>query len=306
MKIIISFDFELGWGVLDSVIWRQREAKGVYEDMRSTLPGLLRLMAERELPATWALVSSMLCPTKTDVEIEHLSPGYRDQVATFLEAAKWTTWNASDLCEVLLQNGKHEIATHTATHLYASHPSADMESFTADVSVSLRQLTHFTGRLCSSIIYPRDQTDWNSAVARRFKLDARVNPAFGLKTDFVSRASRSLRNIGGKYPRSNIYVGEYGELYHSGSIYFNWCSSNYSAVKKIILQQQVNHLVAQARNGEMRDAVCHVWLHPFNLSEDARLFELFKDALVKLASLRDEGLVEMSTMADVRAALPLG
>ena len=33
-QLTISFDFELGWGAIESKMWYPREVKGVYEDFR--------------------------------------------------------------------------------------------------------------------------------------------------------------------------------------------------------------------------------------------------------------------------------
>ena len=35
--LIVSLDFELGWGVLDHPAWRQRESDGLYRRMREVL-----------------------------------------------------------------------------------------------------------------------------------------------------------------------------------------------------------------------------------------------------------------------------
>lgn len=305
MKVVLSLDFELGWGVLDSSLWRQRENNGVYERMRSIMPELLGLMADLEMPATWALVSSMLCPTVDKVEIGHLKQGYRNAVASFLKEAKPSTWNAIDLCELLLQDNRQEIATHSATHLYVSHEDADERSYVEDIGLSLEQLLEFTGVKSSSIVYPRDQVDWKDAIAKEYRLDGRLNPAFGMRSGPLARAARAFRNLGGNYPLSSVSIGAYDEIYHGGSIYFNWQANKYARLKRYILARQIDRLLSDIRLRNRAGQVCHIWLHPFNLSESGDLFSFFKKTLISLADLRDAGAVGIYTMSDIRSALPL-
>ncbi len=57
-ELVISFDFELGWGVLESERWQKREAAGVYTAMRPLFPELLNLFEGLDLTTTWAVVGA--------------------------------------------------------------------------------------------------------------------------------------------------------------------------------------------------------------------------------------------------------
>ena len=125
--LVVSFDFELGWGILDEPVWRELEAQGLYSRLRSILADLFGFLATRRLPTTWATVSSMLVDDRADLELDHLPEPYKSYAAVFFDEAAWHTRCANDLMESWHQSlGEFsEIASHTSTHIYASAGRGD-------------------------------------------------------------------------------------------------------------------------------------------------------------------------------------
>ena len=36
-KVTVSLDFEIGWGAVETGLWKPRQAKGVYTDLRPAM-----------------------------------------------------------------------------------------------------------------------------------------------------------------------------------------------------------------------------------------------------------------------------
>lgn len=306
MKFVISFDFEMGWGVLDTPAWQRREALGVYDRLRSVLPELVTHLKDRELDSTWAVVANMFVGGIEKMDISHLPDSYKGAIRKFLAESKRSTWDASDLLGVINDQKTIEIATHTATHIYPSHPDCTSDAYLADVSSSLSVLSKIANQKCTSIIYPRDQSDYRLEVASRWGLDSRINPNFMEHSSRLSQTKRFINALSGLVPESRVFIGAHKEIYHTGSILFNWNGRNAKALRRAILKNQIEQVLKAAELKREQDTTIHIWLHPFNLTEDLELKEYFLDTLTKLAKLRDRGRVDVVTMAEVRKALPIG
>lgn len=296
-KLVISFDFELGWGVLDSSLWKIRQHSGLYSRLRPVFSGLIDVLEQAQLPTTWAMVSSMLIDREADLAFDHLPVSYRRHATTFFREADRETRCAIDLLEHWTRIAAFsEVCSHTATHLYPTYPGVTAEQYVADVDWSLKVLEKAFSRSVVSLVFPRDQVDFRHEIARLRPMNFRLNPSFGHSRGKVGRlvagASRFLRPL----PHSVVTTGPGGEIYQSGSLYFNWSGGRYENIKKWLVDIGSNRLIRQMA---ATDALYHVWLHPFNLAETEDLYRLFLRFLKKVSDLRDAGILEVVTMADI-------
>lgn len=296
--IVISFDFELGWGVLENDSWRRRESANVYIKMREDIPVLLSLLRQYEIPTTWAVVTNMLAESNQDINTDHLPPDYRDQVSNFLSHAKPTTKSGLDLFEQVAAMGSLcEIASHSASHIYGKHPSVTAIQYADDIQQSTQVLKKLLGNAVSSLVFPRDQDNFRLQVAQQVpNLNMRLNPNFGESKSTVDRSISGLLDFIRPIKKSQIMVGESGEVYQTGSLNFNAIGGRYKFVKKQLLQVKLQRLARQLKNNENND-LYHIWLHPFNLSESPLNFRLFKGFLALLESLREAGTINIETMS---------
>lgn len=298
--VVISFDFELGWGVLEQDNWRRRESAGVYSRMREDIPKLLRLLRQSEIPTTWAVVTNMLAESNHDMDIEHLPQDYRDQVNNFLNHANPTTVLGLDLFEqVAVMDTLCEIGSHSASHIYGSHPSVTAIQYSTDIQQSTKRLEKILGSPVSSLVFPRDQDNYRLQVAQKIpKLNMRLNPKFGESQSTVDRGISGLLDFIRPVKKSQTMVGASGEIYQTGSLNFNAFGGRYKFVKKQLLQVRLKRLAKQLNKGKNGD-LYHIWLHPFNLSESSLNFSLFKDFLALLESLREAGTIKIETMSSI-------
>ena len=167
-----------------------------------------------------------------------------------------------------------------------------------DVEISLELLDGVSQNRVESLVFTRDQTDFLSEVLELRPLNVRVPPIGGAGYGgsstagrLVRGASRFLRSV--PCSRSELVSG--GGSTQSGSLYFNWTGSRFSAVKAL----QVRALASRMLDQLTRGAECfHVWLHPFNLAETSAHLPRFKRFMARAADLRDAGQIEILTMRD--------
>jgi len=299
-KIVISFDFELGWGVLENEVWRHRQSAGVYTAMRSQIPQTLGLLKQYQLPTTWAVVSNMLVENHQDLNTRHLPRGYQQEIDYFFTHADVMTKTGIDLLEqVASMDGLCEIASHSASHIYANHPDVTTDQFVTDVLLSFQMLESFLGRPVSSLVFPRDQESYRHHLTRlKPDLNMRLNPNFDRRQGSFERTVSGMLDFVRPVKRSMTFVGSRDEIYQTGSLNFNAVGGKYKLVKKHLLKLKLKRLMKQIANGTSAD-LYHVWLHPFNLSESSLNYYLFKRFLAELVDLRDAGLLEVETMSSI-------
>ncbi len=297
-KLVISFDFELGWGVLDSPVWRIRQDDGVYTRLRPVLSDLIALLESSQLPTTWAMVSSLVTERERDLDLDHLSKPYRDSVVKFFRESSPETRCAVDLIEKWSRiSSFSEVCSHTSTHVYPEYPSVTSDQYVADVKQSLLILEKTFSTPVKSLIFPRDDILFRHEITAKIRpLNFRLNPSFYNSHNKLGRvfdgAMRFVRDL----PASVITSGACGEVYQSGSMYFNWSGGDFEQIKKKLVDIQSKRLIGQL---ERTDNVYHVWIHPFNLAESVEHYLSFSLFLKKVVDLRDMGVLDVVTMADI-------
>lgn len=293
VNLVISFDFELGWGVLDTPEWYKREKNGLYEKVREVLPRLIQKLEERQIPTSWGVVGSMF--DEGELDLEHLPVAYKEKIYSFIKNAKQTTKSAIDTVELFYKiDNLVEFGSHTSTHLYAKTPGVTAENYINDVRISMAQIPKEFLSEIPFLIFPRDQSDFRNELAKEFQgLNYRMNPRDIYDSKLQMHAFFGLGRIF-LGPRKSLCVrGNNNERIHSGSFYFNYFGENFEILKKVLFHKDVSVIL-----NEKEDITYHIWLHPFNLAESKKVFEAFLRFLDKAADLRDTGLVNFYKMTD--------
>ncbi|MAW61821.1 MAG: hypothetical protein CMJ94_13465 [Planctomycetes bacterium] len=296
--LIVSLDFELGWGVLDSPLWKQREKEGLYRRMRAVLARVHDFLIERECATTWAAVGSMFVEDPQQIELDHLPASYASSVRTFLKEAEPATRDARDLMERWDRlRAFTEVASHTSTHLYAGFPGVTGAQYQADVAQSLTQLERHFDEPVRSLVFTRDQADYLNEVLTLRPLHVRLGPST-YRTARPGRAHRVLRGLR-RYvesvPASRVEAQAQGASSQSGSMYFNWVGGDFALAKRVQVGLQAKRVLRGLARG---DEAYHLWLHPFNLAESPALCERFLSFLDQAVRLRDAGRTRILTMSD--------
>jgi len=295
-NIIISFDFELGWGAVESGRWRMREHAGVYESLRPVFRRLIAEMDALEIPATWATVGAMVSnPCMED--FSHLPVSAQQNIELFLKEAAPTTKDGRDLLEILLAaKVPHEIASHSFSHTRFNYPGYDVPAQTEDLKKSVSVLEKWTGDKPTGFVFPQNIAPNFEAVKAAGFETARVLPGNGPlgKRNFFQKAW-------GYYPQvppaaTSTPIGQNLAL-HTSSLFFHW-GGRLPALRRCVTLLQVKRGLARTAKTK---GDTHLWLHPYNLTMLPNLMNHFIVFLQQIAALRERGTIKIYCLKNLRS-----
>lgn len=158
---IISLDFELFWGVVDSAEL-SAYGKNVQGEW-TVIPKMLALFERYEIAATWATVGMAMCRDfRQWQEMRPTAlPAYKNTaLSTYHYAALAKEYPdlffARPLVQQILDTPGQELATHTYSHYFCNEEGATNSQFLADMACA-KALADDMGTSFSSIILPRNQ-----------------------------------------------------------------------------------------------------------------------------------------------------
>ncbi len=164
--LIISLDFELFWGV--HPIKTPAEYGAAVLGTRVALPGILQLFREYDIRATFATVGALFFRNKSEL-IENLPqppvrykdpkfdwyPEYLDKEIGQSEEADPYHF-AGSLVDLIVREGRHEMATHTFSHCFALEEKLTPDAFRIDLERAM-QVAKQAGVQIESLVFPGNQ-----------------------------------------------------------------------------------------------------------------------------------------------------
>lgn len=290
-QFILSFDFELGWGVVESGTWRERENAGVYEQLREVIYRLLARMDRLAIPVTWAAVGGMVAG-RSDGEFDHLPPDLREKYLAFVAEAQDPTVKAHDLFDMILgADAPHQIASHSYSHARFSYPAYSLDGKTRDVALSKRAIERIAGPI-DAFVYPiNHSTDFEPLAANGFRV-ARVSPKEP-RFAKVRPLNKAYYRTVAPPPMVTVEMDETGIEKHFGSMLFLWPDGRFSELRKtFVISRAHQGLRRAARTG----GTFHTWLHPFDLANTPGAEDALLGLLEAVARERDIGRVEIGRL----------
>lgn len=286
-QIMISFDFECGWGVIGNGAWRRREASGVYEALRPAMRRLVGLLEDLEISCTWAVVGAMITAPGARVP-DHLRGRYAAQVREFLADAAPETQDARDLLDLLLAaRCRQQFATHGYSHVLFDDPEQDATAIAAELDRAV-EANHMAGIGATRFVFPQNRGGHYAAlraagieVARLWPLD-RGAPAAGVRPRALPlRAVRAVC-----VPPSPVLerVDESGLRLHHASELLSW-GETAGALRTAVVKWRLSRALNLAASGQ----TVHLWLHPFNLVVSPGLAAHVEVFLHRVAAHRERG-----------------
>ncbi|MBE6692475.1 MAG: hypothetical protein E7586_03985 [Ruminococcaceae bacterium] len=181
-KLIVSLDFELLWGVLDS------DSHDEYQPNvlggRKAIPQLLELFKKYDIHATWATVGFMFAENSAEAKKyfpeENRLPTYDNKKLSpynaFGEKAgsddEADCYYAPEIIKLISETNGQEIGTHTFSHFYCREEGQTAEQFEADMRSAI-EIAKAKGYDIKSVILPRNQTtDESTAVLSKLGFTA--------------------------------------------------------------------------------------------------------------------------------------
>ena len=285
-KLIISFDFELGWGGIENGLWSSREKMGVYKQMPETIASLVNLFDKHEFPVTWAVVGAMMQDSST-LDVEHIPDHYRKLIKETVTAARADTFFAPDLVSLISEtNVNHEICSHSYSHV-----RFDLQGVTE--KVIQRELCLFEQALkpvlsrAASFIYPYNIEKYEIALSKYGYLAIRG----GALQDYNSRLGAAYNYFFNPPPMSYCTSINDNTFRYSGSMLFN---PGYKHMYRLpFVERRARRGIQMAASSG--DAL-HIWCHPFNFSEKPELLKAFTRFVEYVLPYRERGELDVVTM----------
>ncbi|WP_026838104.1 polysaccharide deacetylase family protein [Gillisia sp. JM1] len=277
--LVISLDFELIWGVFDTVEIAQKSE--YFLNTRKVIPKILKLFSDSSIHATWASVGMLFnddwaewVQNATKVKPEYAnsmlsSYDYGDSIKNI---------GYRDLCfapEIILEISNtigQEMATHTYSHYYCLEEGQGKESFRQDL-VKAIEVASKMGIELKSLVFPRNQIrkEYLEICSELGILNVRSNPdswywndtsSSGLTTK-IARTADAYIDLGKKmYSYSDLKSTNGLPLEQKASRFLRPVEFN-SFLRKLKIRRIKKEMSYAAKKGE----IYHLWWHPHNFGD---------------------------------------
>lgn len=163
-SVVLSFDFEMRWGVHDVYGLNFNGYRKNLENCRPVVLSTLKLLAERNLRATWATVGALGSNNWDEYfSLAPPPPSYIDpRLAVRKEYADLDPDGilhfAPDLIHQIVQTKGQELGSHSFSHLYFREPGVTATDFLADMAAVEKLWKERFGVVPISLVYPRNQS----------------------------------------------------------------------------------------------------------------------------------------------------
>ncbi|RYY99685.1 MAG: polysaccharide deacetylase [Chitinophagaceae bacterium] len=164
-KLVISLDFELYWGVRDTISLDMYRANILGE--QTVIPRLLETFGKYDVRATFAVVGFLFFEKKEEL-LRHVPaqiPHYQDPAFSPYEGyfdglgANWKEdpyHFCPHLIALIREQPQHELATHTYSHYYCLEPGQTAADFEADLGMAI-EVAAREGIRFETLVFPRNQ-----------------------------------------------------------------------------------------------------------------------------------------------------
>lgn len=286
-RLVISLDFEIGWGVWESERWRARQARDVYRDLRPALRRFVDFLDARQLALTWATVGAMVSP-RADGEFDYLPGAARDHIHRFLAEAAPDTIDGRDLFDIVsgARTPQH-FASHSYSHTRFDYAGMTGEALTTDLARSTARMAEL-GHPVDALVFPENiVAHWDALAANGIRV-GRL-PAPQVRPTGLGPLDRVLSRTIAAPPLAQDSAGGTGVAAHSGSLFFNWYGAALSLRRAMVERQARLGLAEAVRTG----GTLHLWLHPFNLTDTPDMVGALERFLNEAAVQRDQGRLDI-------------
>ncbi len=309
---LISLDTELGWGSFDKG-GLQRNLE-LYTQERDIIKSLLALFDSHKIDATWAIVGHLFlksCSQDGPDNHNHvLQPTYSWYPADWLnhdpfaDASKDPLFYAPDIVdEILAARRSHEIACHTFTHAILGDPECSREVAYSQLSECQRLATNL-GTEIVSMVFPRNSVGHLDVLSELGFCSFRGQELrWYRRMDYRGRIHKLchyLDRLTAITPRCYKELDCYRSETQSQWLFDLPASMFYAPFGGLWNLVGLSRRVLQAKKGIIeavrKQALFHLWFHPFNLATSPLLLEGLEELLWFVASHVRAGNIESLTM----------
>lgn len=306
INVYISYDYELCWGVWDKM--PAAYARSHVMRANEAARGLIALHRAHQVPASWALVGTML-ETGTPKEIMAQTTRGADTVHAFedylaqLDPADTNLFRADeDVISALRDDPLLEPASHTFSHVYAleEEPSVLEDDFERFGKV----FGDTFGMSPVSLVFPKNQsTDTAINIARSHGFQVlRVNPQNWLyeqraRKGLEAKLIRVLRFLDAFFPIQEMFPENGKDLDPKlciGQYFFRPMFRS-----KLLDVVHLGRLKLALAYCKWQGESCHFWTHPHNFGcNPDRALANAKALFIYLKKQEQRGLIRLCRMSD--------
>ncbi len=307
--LVISLDFEMFWGVLDSqtVAGYGGRVAGEW----TAIPHLLKSFQRHGIRATWATVGMVMCRDHRHWSEIHpeTRPGYLNPACDSYRASDISLANPElffgrPLVEAILATPGQEIGSHSYSHFYCGEPGATPSQFAADLACACSVANDLQIDL-RSFVFPRNMVlpEFLGPLEQSGFKVWRGNPRHPLfrngHTPPGGPFGRALRLADAWVPLSGSNLAQvehvsWGVDVPASCFLRPWHAST-AALESLRLQRITKAMTEAAEQG----GIFHLWWHPHNFGLDqARNLAFLEQVLRHFQGLRDDFGMESRCMGD--------
>jgi peptidoglycan/xylan/chitin deacetylase (PgdA/CDA1 family) len=316
----ISLDFELLWGSFDSGKHRKFIARlarngGAFDTTRSIVDRLLELFRKYEVRVTWATVGHLFldrCEMQNGVKHADMPrPKHswfaRDWYA-YDPCSDFRTeplWYGRDMIEkILAAEPRHDVGSHSFSHVIFSDAGCTAEVAEGEIRKCVELARSFDLKM-KSFVFPRNQAG-HLDILRKYGFSVtRGNPPFW----FFKFRNRTLRRMGHVIDDVLAITPDCGLPEKSASGIWvapvsMFLQSMDGARRLIPGSSRIRKAVRGIERAIREQSMFHLSFHPTeNLCfQTDQMFDVLEKIVAHAARRRDEGKLQVMTMADIGAA----
>ncbi len=297
---VISLDFELLWGVLDT------KGPEYYKNLRNVhkvVPLLLDLFEKYEVCCTWATVGALLCENNDELlkYMPKLKPTYKAQGICNLSSVEYLNSSfvpllyVPNLIKKILEHRNQELGSHTFSHYYTLEEGQSLQQFEADLEAQNQIMSKYIEN-CHSIVFPRNQVNPDYLEAcKKYEFSVyRGTPshwAYSSTSKFEqSQLARVFRLVDAYIPlwdcTQKIQKDERSGIVNvPGSLFFRPYSSKFCFFENLKLRRIKKGMTKAAQTGRL----FHLWWHPHNFGSNvSKNLEQLEDLLLHFNFLKEK------------------
>lgn len=283
---VLSLDTEIAWGTFDKgglEIYKKH-----FEAYRYNVKRLILLLEKYNIKATWAVVGHLFLDECDGKHEEVLRPRY-----SWYGNKDWHNldpgtnikdnpyWYGRDIVKMIMDSRvKHEIATHTFSHVVIGDPECTEDIAISQVEKDIEIAKNFDINI-SSIVFPRNSVGHLDAISK-----LGINCYRGVqKTWYMNQKGINKRacHFIDEVMSITPYIPKYQELLGQEKI-VNIPASQflapYDGLWSIVPQRCRVKKGYKGIDKAIKDnGVYHLWFHPFNLGSSDKMFEDLENIL---------------------------
>ena len=312
---IISIDFEIHWGVLDTKSIKNYGAN--LRGVRQAISGMLELFDKYDINATFATVGMLFYKDKSSLlgSLPDRKPGYQSEQLNPYKNIETLVGESEEndpyhygrsVIQLIQQKGRHEIGSHTFSHFYCLEKGQTIFEFEADLA-AFRKAADSLGVAPQSLVFPRNQLRYNylRSLVKFGYTCYRGNEDYWVYEPHIKQhenlTRRGIRFLDAYFNLTGNHI--YSEQELTSSYPFNLKASRFlrpyrpyfALLEPFKLRRIKNSMKAAAVSGKMY----HLWWHPHNFGVNtAENLKSLENILKTYRKLHETHGLENYTMSE--------